>query len=80
MSTQISTNPFLICKISSSFLPYILQGFIELIAVDLRASSGHGKNQSIVVQLTNPGKVLILRLKLSPTGLIQRTKCKFSLH
>jgi len=46
----------------------------------LKASSGHGKNQSRVVQLTKPGKVLILRLNPSPTGLIHKTKCKFSLH
>jgi len=49
-------------------------------AVDLKASSGQGKNQSIVVQFTNPGKVLILFLKDSPTGEKHKTMCKFYLQ
>lgn len=44
-----------------------------LSAVDIKASYGQGKNQSIVVQLTKLGKVLNLLLKSSPTGDIQIT-------
>lgn len=43
-------------------------------AVERRASSGQGKNQSIVVQFTKEGKVLNLLLKASPTGENAKTK------
>lgn len=46
----------------------------------MRASSGQGKNQSIVVQLTSVGNVLNLLLKSYPTGDIQITICRFFLH
>lgn len=46
----------------------------------LRASWGHGKNQSIVVQFTSVGKVLNLLLKDSPTGENVSTKWRFFLH
>jgi hypothetical protein len=46
----------------------------------IRASSGQVKNQSMVVQFTTPGKLLIVFLKLFPIGLIQMIRCKFSLH
>ena len=49
-------------------------------AVERRASSGQGKNQSIVVQFTSDGNVLSLRLNASPTGENARTKCKFYLQ
>ena len=51
-----------------------------LSAVEIKAYSGHAKNQSIVVQLTKDGKVLNLLLKSSPTGDIQMTICKFFLQ
>jgi len=51
-----------------------------LLAVDIKASSGQGKNQSIVVQLTSVGKVLSLLLKSYPTGDIQMTIWRFALH
>jgi len=50
------------------------------LAVSLRADSGQGKNQSIVVQFTIEGNVLILERKASPTGLKVNTKCKFFLQ
>jgi len=49
-------------------------------AVEIKASSGHDKNQSIVVQLTRVGKVLSLRLKSYPTGDMQITICRLALH
>ncbi len=49
-------------------------------AVDFKASAGQGRNQSMVVQFTSPGKVLILFLKVSPTGEKQSTICRFSLQ
>ena len=51
-----------------------------LSAVFYKASLGQGKNQSIVVQFTNPGKVLSLLLKSSPTGENARRRCRFFLH
>ena len=44
-----------------------------------RASSGHGKNQFIVQQLTSAGNFLLLILKESPTGLIAKTTCSLYL-
>lgn len=49
-------------------------------AVDLNASSGQGRNQSIVVQFTKAGKVLNLLLKASPTGENVKHKWSFSLQ
>jgi hypothetical protein len=40
----------------------------KILATDNKASSGHGFNQSIVVQLTKLGNYLILILKDSPIG------------
>jgi len=80
ISTHKLIIPYFVFLISSSFFPYILQLSIALYAVDLNASSGQGKNQSIVVQFTKPGNVLIRLLKLSPTGEKHKTRCKFSLH
>lgn len=51
-----------------------------LLAVEIKASSGQGKNQSIVVQLTRVGKVLNLLLKSYPTGDIQMTMCRLALQ
>lgn len=46
-------------------------------ATDCNASYGHGKNQSIVQQLTKEGNILKRRLKSSPIGDIANTTCKF---
>ena len=51
-----------------------------LLAVEIKASSGQGKNQSIVVQFTRVGKVLNLLLKSSPTGDIQMTMWRLALQ
>jgi hypothetical protein len=51
-----------------------------VLAVETSASSGQGKNQSIVVQLTRVGKVRSLRLKSYPTGDMQMTICRLFLH
>lgn len=51
-----------------------------LSAVEINASSGQGKNQSIVVQFTKVGNVLNLLLKSYPTGDIQITIWRFFLH
>ena len=80
ISTHRLIIPYFVYLIMSSLAPWILQLSIALYAVDLRASSGHGKNQSIVVQFTRPGKVLMRLLKLSPTGEKQRARWRFSLH
>lgn len=45
----------------------------------MRASSGHGKNQLIVQQLTKAGNFLHLTLNASPIGLIDKTTCNRSL-
>ena len=71
----MSTKPYL------NLLSLMFMSLVKTAsAVDLRASSGHGKNQSIVVQFTKAGKVRNLRLNASPTGDIQITRCKFFLH
>lgn len=44
-------------------------------ATAYRASSGQGKNQSILVFETNPGKFLHLILRVSPAGDIARIIC-----
>ena len=44
----------------------------KLVATAARASSGQGKNQSMLVELTKPGKFLHLSLKVSPAGDIAR--------
>ena len=75
MSTAISTKPLR----NVSFVIFISL-MNKLSAVERSASSGQGRNQSIVVQLTSAGNVRNLRLKASPTGLILMTKCKFFLH
>ena len=75
MSTQISTSPFLS---SSSLMPILSLKWLS--AVEIRAYYGHGKNQSIVVQLTRVGKVLNLLLKSSPTGDIQMTMWRLLLQ
>ena len=75
MSTQISTRLFLV---SSSLISIMLIKCV--LAVLLSASYGHGKNQSIVVQLTKVGNVLSLLLKESPTGENTNTICRFFLH
>jgi hypothetical protein len=49
-------------------------------AVEINASSGHGRNQSIVVQFTKVGKVRSLRRKSSPTGDMQITMCRLFLQ
>ncbi len=43
----------------------------------IRASSGHGKNQSMVHSLNKAGNFLALPLKASPTGEKQSVICKF---
>ena len=48
------------------------------LATDVRASSGHGWNQSITVLLIIDGNFLALFLKFSP-GEKQRVTCKFFL-
>jgi hypothetical protein len=45
----------------------------NLSATASSASSGHDVNQSIVQQLTNEGKFLILSLRELPIGLIAKT-------
>ena len=51
----------------------------NLAATDSRASSGHGWNQSITVQLTSAGNFLDLFLNASPTGEKQRDMWRFFL-
>ena len=75
MSTLILTKP--LRRISSS-MPILSLKWLS--AVEIRASYGQGKNQSIVVQFTNVGNVLSLLLKSSPTGDMQITMCKLFLH
>lgn len=75
ISTQIYTKLFL--NYSSLICIFYLKW---LSAVDTRASSGHERNQSIVVQLTRDGKVLNLLLKSYPTGDIQMTMWRLDLQ
>lgn len=42
-----------------------------------KASLGHGKNQSMTVELTRAGNCLALLLRLSPTGEKHRDMCSF---
>lgn len=44
----------------------------------ISASSGQGKNQSIVQQLTRPGNLRHLTLRTSPMGLIDKMICSLS--
>jgi len=50
--------------------------FKKFSATEYNASYGHGWNQSITVQLINPGNFLALTLK-SPTGEKHNAICKF---
>ncbi len=45
---------------------------------DVRASSGHGRNQSMVQPLIRPGNCRARRAKCSPTGLKHRQTCSWS--
>jgi hypothetical protein len=49
------------------------------VATSVRASTGQGKNQSIVVFETSPGKLRQRRRNVSPAGVIARIMCRFSL-
>jgi len=52
---------------------------MKVSATEIRASSGHGKNQSIQHSLKRAGNFLALSLNLDPTGEKQSTICKLSL-
>lgn len=47
--------------------------WMNFVATSTRASAGHGWNQSMVVQFTSPGYILVRLRKLSPMGDIART-------
>mmetsp|Transcript_5849 Transcript_5849/g.17924 ORF Transcript_5849/g.17924 Transcript_5849/m.17924 type:complete len:207 (+) Transcript_5849:4549-5169(+) len=54
----------------------ILNSSMNLDETDVSASSGHGRNQSIVQPLIRPGNCCARRLNLSPTGEKQSTMCR----
>lgn len=75
MSTEILTRPL---RRSSSSIPMFSLKWLS--AVEIKASYGQGKNQSIVVQFTKVGNVLSLLLKSSPTGDMHITMCRLFLQ
>lgn len=75
MSTATSTSPCTRCG-SSSFIFSVKC----CCAVERRASSGQGRNQSIVVQFTSAGKERRRERNCDETGEKVRTTCRFCLH
>ena len=49
------------------------------LATSCKAYFGHGKNQSIIVQLTKAGNCLALLLRASPTGEKHKDICNLAL-
>lgn len=68
---HISVNPSLILSSGSSMF------LINLFATFIKASFGQLGNQSKEQQLINDGNFLQRTLSCYPTGLMQRTTCKF---
>lgn len=71
------------CLYNTSLVSYLvsnsLNSLIKVSATEIKASSGQGKNQSIVHSLNNAGNFYDLSLNFGPTGEKHKTTCNLSL-
>lgn len=70
---------FINYNLVSSLVSNSLKPLTKVSDTETKASSGQGKNQSIVHSLNKAGNFLALSLNLTPTGEKAKTICKLSL-